>query len=93
MTRERITESMINRHLTQLNRRLGRPNKPYGENCVGNVGNLHLSKAFGGYCLEVISNKGGGVSDVIDGRRRTLRETYDMLVAMNRALDLKEMQA
>jgi hypothetical protein len=88
MTRDRITQSMIDGHLTHLNQRLGRPTAPYNENCVGNVGNLHLSKGYGGYCLEVITGAGGSVGDVIDGRRRTLRESYDVLVAMNRALDL-----
>jgi hypothetical protein len=33
---------------------------------TANVGNYHISRAYGGYCLHRMATEGGGVSDVFD---------------------------
>ena len=63
----RITRSFLEAKCNTLNSMRGAPAEPSrmvdGKYCA-NVGNYHISGAYGGYCLHRMSNESGGVSDV-----------------------------
>ncbi len=46
-----------------------------------NVGNYHISGAYGGYCLHRMSTEGGGVSDVFDCGHISARELAGLMSA------------
>jgi len=85
----RISEAHLDAKLHRLNVLLDRLVDTYARAGVANVGNIHLSNAYGGRKLEVISNEGGGVHVMLDGRRRSNREMHDILSAMIVAIELK----
>ena len=66
---ERITRKHIEATCAAINRELGTPETPYTEKAGGglkaNVGNYHVSGAYGGYCIHRMSNESGGVSTPI----------------------------
>ena len=62
----RITEAMLDARAARLNRMTGSPAEPY-TNGKANVGNYHISHAYGGVCLHRMYNEGGGVSCPIIG--------------------------
>ena len=53
----------------RINRVFGAPAEPYTRGADGrfraNVGNFHLSQAYGGACLHRTMNEDGGVVDVL----------------------------
>lgn len=85
----RISAAHLEAKLHRLNVLLGRPVDPYAGPGVANIGNIHLSNAYGGRTLEVIASEGGGVHVMLDGRRRSNREMYDILSAMIVGIELK----
>lgn len=63
----RITRSFIEAKAATINSMRGAPAEPYrtvNGKAVANVGNYHISGAYGGYCLHRMCNESGGVSDV-----------------------------
>ena len=65
MIMERITEAMLQRKVDYLNKILDRPAAPWSRTPTGNkanIGNIHLSGAYGGWCLHEMANDGGGVN-------------------------------
>jgi hypothetical protein len=57
----RVTEAQLQAIVDRLNRITGMPAAPY-VNGKAQVGNYHLSHAYGGVCLHRMHNEGGGVS-------------------------------
>lgn len=78
----RITDSMLEARIRRLNELTGSPLTPWsqidGKN-VANVGNFHLSCAYGGVCLHRMSNKSGGVSTPLVSYHTTKRDLYDRI--------------
>lgn len=80
----RVTKENLTNRLTALNRAFGRPEEPYTLNedtkqYTPNVGNFHLSEAYGGFSL-VEMREGGGCRTVFD--RDTKAVIYDLMGAM-----------
>lgn len=63
----RITRAHLDAKVATINSMRGAPAEPYrtvNGKAVANVGNYHISGAYGGYCLHRMCNESGGVSDV-----------------------------
>lgn len=64
---ERIKLETLEAVVTRINRITGNPAEPWrteGGRNVANIGNYHLSGAYGGYALHQMHNENGGVEDV-----------------------------
>ena len=62
-----ITKKFLEAQVDRLNRETNSPLTPYvrdGEKFTAQIGNYHLSGAYGGYSLHRMGNLGGGISDV-----------------------------
>jgi hypothetical protein len=81
----RITEAMLKKRIEQLNKLTNSPLTPYTRTAEGrsvaNVGNYHLSHAYGGVCVHRMHNESGGVSTPIISYHTTKRECFDALCA------------
>jgi len=82
----RITEKDLAAVVARINRTTGSPSEPY----VGNteqVGNYHISHAYGGVSLHRMVGTGGGVSDVFGRGHVPKRELYECMHAFLRGFD------
>ena len=59
------TIAQIQAALYKLNRQTASPLKPY-EDGQAQIGNYHLSQAYGGYNVNRIMNNGGGCTELED---------------------------
>lgn len=63
---DRITDKMLDNLALRINKATGSPETAYTRKAEGgmraNVGNYHVSHAYGGVCLQRMSNEGGGVT-------------------------------
>lgn len=84
MTR-RITLSDLEAIVARINRETGSPAEPYTKGNDGrhraNVGNYHLSRAYGGFALHRMVSEGGGVSDVLRCGHVPARELQSLMFA------------
>jgi len=82
---ERITEKMLNARVGWLNELTGQPKTPYtrdkGGKLKANIGNYHLSHAYGGVSLCQMSSDGGGVTNVLTCGHIPKRDLFDRLCA------------
>jgi len=82
---ERITMAHLENAVLRLNQALGRPESPYSKASDGtykaNLGNFHLSGAYGGYQLQEMASDGGGVRSHTPGYAPK-REVYNAIRAM-----------
>ena len=76
----RITESQLQAVVDRLNRITGSPLAPY-VNGKAQIGNYHLSHAYGGVCLHRMHNEGGGVSSPLSTGHITKRELLGLMHA------------
>jgi hypothetical protein len=79
----RITKAQLQGLVDHLNAVTNSPKSAYtrtkdGRN-VANVGNWHLSQAYGGYCVHRMCNEGGGVTTPITHGHVSARELYDAI--------------
>lgn len=69
----------------RLNRLTGSPMQAYVKNAdgrhVAQVGNYHISQAYGGVCLHRMYNEGGGVSDPLNSNHVPKRELLSLMFA------------
>ena len=75
--KKRITLSDLESRLFDLNESRGTPSKPYSPSDKGfrsNVGNYHLSQAYGGCNVHQIVNDVGGVKEPAGSGHVTKRE-------------------
>lgn len=84
----RVTDKHLQSVVDRLNRLTNNPLDPYSVvDTVGhfrtqaNIGNYHLSYAYGGVCLHRTDNESGGVSTPIGPGYNTKRELYEKLHA------------
>ena len=75
----KITDSPSAAHTRQANGKL-----------VANIGNWHVSQAYGGVCVERMTNESGGVSCPIWMGYIPKREAYDRLSSFIRGLEFDE---
>ena len=89
----RITESQLQSVVDRLNRITGSPMAPY-VNGKAQIGNYHLSHAYGGVCLHRMHNESGGVSSPLSIGHVTKRELYGLMQAyISGLLAVQEMAA
>jgi hypothetical protein len=77
---QRITEAHLQAKIDRLNRVTGSPAEPYTDG-KANIGNYHLSHAYGGVCLHRMHNSGGGVSSPLSTGHVSKRELAGLLSA------------
>ena len=75
--RSRITEAQLNELVDRINEQAGTPAQPYAEGAP-QVGNYHLSFAYGGVSLHQMYAS-GGVTDVFNRGHMTKRELYNLM--------------
>ena len=82
---QRITIKFLNAQCARLNRLTGSPMESYAkgedDRFVGQVGNFHISQAYGGYCLHRMHNTGGGVSSPLSVGHIPARELSGLISA------------
>jgi len=76
----RITEAHLQAKIDRLNKITGSPAEPYTDG-KANIGNYHLSHAYGGVCLHRMHNEGGAVSSPLSTGHVTKRELAGLLSA------------
>lgn len=80
---ERITDKNLQAVVDRINRTLGTPMEPWTRDAEGhtkaNIGNFHLSHAYGRVSLERMMNLGGGVTRILGSC--TKRELYNEMFA------------
>ena len=65
----RITRSFLEakaRTINSMTKSPAEPSRMIDGKYRANVGNYHISGAYGGYCLHRMANEAGGVNDVFD---------------------------
>jgi hypothetical protein len=81
---ERITNAQLETMVRRINESTGSPLEPYTKTetgCRANVGNYHLSGAYGGKSLHRMCSEGGGVSDVFGCGHIPARDLYNRMRA------------
>lgn len=82
---DRITNADLEFLVDRINAATDSPPKPYTKGADGrfkaNIGNYHISGAYGGVKLVRMGNKGGGISAVSTNGYGTKRELYNWMTA------------
>lgn len=88
---QRITKSDLQALVNRLNRETGNPDEPYTRTpatadnphgtLVANIGNYHISQAYGGYALHQMATDGGGVREPLYTGHVPARELYGKIHA------------
>lgn len=85
----RITEKHLQAIIDRLNRITGSPAAPYVDG-KAQIGNYHISHAYGGVCLHRMHNEGGGVSSPLSTGHITKRELAGLLHAFIAGINTSE---
>lgn len=86
----RITIANLQAVVDRINRLTGSPSTPWrreGDRNRANIGNYHLSHAYGGVCLHRMANEGGGVTAPLGLGHVPKRELYEQLHAFARGIE------
>lgn len=88
----RITQKMLDVRVELLNQATGNPLETYrqidGRN-VAQIGNYHISGAYGGFKLLQIVNEQGGCRDVLYSGYVSKRELYSLICAFHQGYDTR----
>lgn len=91
---ERITIKHLRALCERLNRITGSPmtysSHKAGEPFCSNIGHFHISQAYGGYCLQRVSNTSGGVSCPLFHGHMPARHVYNEMHAFIRGLEFQK---
>lgn len=82
---ERITNQRLENRVALLNRILKRPEQPWSRKTgtlKANIGNLHISGAYGGVALNEMMNTSGGVHDISGFGHQSKRELDTFISGM-----------
>lgn len=89
-----ITKADLQATVDRINRMTGSPMEPYtksgevpDQKYTANIGNYHLSGAYGGYALHRMDTDGGGITDVLRVGHVSKRELYNAMQAFIRGID------
>lgn len=81
----RITDKDLEAVVARINRITESPSESYSKTEDGklkaNIGNYHLSYAYGGVSLHRMNNESGGVTTPISSGHVTKRELYSLMQA------------
>lgn len=83
---QRITDKDLDQLAARLNALTRSPTVPYARDeatgrSVAQVGNFHISHAYGGVCLHRMHNTSGGVSTPLASYHEPKRALYDRMHA------------
>lgn len=84
MAADRVSIKDLEAIVARINRITGSPMEPYtrsSHGSVANIGNYHLSGAYGGYALHRMSNEAGGIIDALRSGHVSKRELRDLMFA------------
>ena len=88
---DRITLKHLEGMVSRLNRITNSPMVPYIRHddgrFVAQIGNYHLSQAYGGVQLVRMCSEGGGCSTPLMGGHISKREAYDQIYAFIRGIE------
>lgn len=87
----RITIANLEAVVDRINRLTGSPANPWrreGDRNRANIGNYHLSHAYGGVCLHRMCNESGGVTTPLGLGHVTKRELHEQLHAFLRGIEI-----
>tara|TARA_R110000744_G_scaffold64675_2_gene133067 strand:- start:366 stop:638 length:273 start_codon:yes stop_codon:yes gene_type:complete len=88
----RITVKDLEGVVSRLNRLTDNPDTTWTRNAEGklkaNIGNYHLSGAYGGYALHQNMSDGRGITDIFNGHMPK-RELYNLIHAYLNGIDAK----
>lgn len=88
---DRITISTLQALCDRINLMTQSPAEPYSTGSAGpntaNIGNYHLSHAYGGVALHRMMSVGGGIADVLASGHRPKREMLGLMSAYIRGLE------
>lgn len=91
-----ITETMLQRKVDELNRLTNSPMEPYkfseadGRH-VAQIGNWHISGAYGGFQLHRMVNESGGVTtSPLNTGYVTRRQLYETVEAFIKGMEFKQ---
>ena len=77
---ERITRKHLDRMVSRINDLAGSPTEPYIDG-KAQIGNHHLSGAYGGWCLHRMCNESGGIRTPIISYHTNTRHLYELMCA------------
>lgn len=89
----RITKQRLENRVAILNRILKRPTEPWKTKAgglVANIGNLHISGAYGGVALYEMDSTGGGVNDISGFGHQSKRELDTFISGMLAGAEAKK---
>lgn len=90
----RITEKMLQARIDYLNKITNSPMESYSKDEQGryraNIGNFHLSHAYGGVCIHRMTNTGGGVICPLGRYHAPKREAYEALNAFIAGIEFEQ---
>lgn len=85
MAQQRITIKHLDIVAGWLNKATNNPPEPYAKDAQGKykaqIGNFHISQAYGGYCLHQMNNNEGGVTTPLGQGHIPARELYEQMQA------------
>ena len=87
---QRITLKQLESLVTHLNKLTNNPVKTYekkGQRLESNIGNYHISQAYGGCELHQIMNKSGGVSTPLYTGHVPKRQLFDAIHIFIRGIE------
>jgi len=88
----RVTDKDLQNIVDRLNRMTNSPAAPYAKDAAGvyvaQIGNYHLSHAYGGVSLHRMSNGSGGVSEPLMCGHVPKRELQSLLWAFIRGMEV-----
>ena len=89
---DRITEKMLERKIDYLNEITGSPKEPYTKGEDGryhaNIGNYHLTGAYGGVSVGHMCNDGGGIDTPVTYGHVPKRELWEKLCSFINGIEL-----
>ena len=81
---QRITRKELDSAVAYLNRITSNEAEPYrkeGDKWVANIGNFHISGAYGGFALHQMGNESGGTRDIFQQGHMPMRDLYNLIHA------------
>ena len=88
---DRITEKDLEDACKRLNELTDSPVKPWEKDATGKthgqIGNYHISHAYGGVALHRMNNTHGGIEDLCSGHQPK-RELYEKINAMMKGIGI-----
>lgn len=91
--RDRVTDKMLQFLVDRINEVTGSPKEPWtrkGDKLTSNIGNYHISSAYGGVCLHRMMNGGGGVNTPLVCGHVPKRELYNAMRAFLTGLEQRK---